>query len=538
MSKILATRYSSEKLAGKTFDTIVIGSGIGGLTAACLLAKRGQKVAVLERHYMAGGLTHYFKRKEFEWDVGLHYIGDVDSERSISRQLFNYITDGELKWNKISDPYDQAVFPDQVYDFIGGEKNFLEQMLVYFPKEKKALTSYLTLVREAVRSSKAYYGMKTLPPMLGKPLGYFFDHKFHKHSDPTVWDVLSRLTTNKRLIAVLTTQWGDYGLPPHQASFMIHAMVVKHYLKGACFPCGGSKAIARSIIKTLRKNDADVYVRAEVERIIVNNGKCLGVRMKNQDEIYAKNVVSSAGVFNTYKSFLQQGDLGRHQKKVDQSFTSINRSASHVSLYLGLNKTAKELELTPGNQWIFPSYDHKKNIETFLAGETKSFPVTYVSFPSAKDPLWEEEHPGISTIDVIAFMPYKKFMKWENTSWYKRGEEYQDFKEEITAALLKTTINQNPKIKDHIVVKELSTPLSTRHFANYKEGEIYGLDHTPKRFREPLLRPHTPIKNLYLTGQDIVSAGICGGLNAGLLTSMALMKKNLQKDVAQFSQAN
>ena len=79
MEKIFATRYNSEKLAGKTFDTIVIGSGISGLTTACLLAKRGQKVAVLERHYMAGGLTHYFKRKEFEWDVGLHYIGEADS---------------------------------------------------------------------------------------------------------------------------------------------------------------------------------------------------------------------------------------------------------------------------------------------------------------------------------------------------------------------------------------------------------------------------------------------------------------------------
>ena len=86
-----------------------------------------------------------------------------------------------------------------------------------------------------------------------KLLGYFFDHKFYQHSDPTVLEVVSKLTSNERLISVLTTQWGDYGLPPHQASFMMHAMVAKHYMRGACFPIGGSKAIAREIIKTLRK---------------------------------------------------------------------------------------------------------------------------------------------------------------------------------------------------------------------------------------------------------------------------------------------
>ena len=241
---------------------------------------------------------------------------------------------------------------------------------------------------------------------------------------------------------------------------MMHAMVAKHYLRGACFPYGGSKNIARCIIKTLRKNGADVFVRAEVDKVIVRGGKTQGVRMKNGDEIYATNVVSSAGVYNTYHSFLKQEDLGSKQETVERSFQSLNRSASHVSLYLGLNKTAKELKLTPGNQWIFPSYNHKQNIESFLEGKTDNFPVTYVSFPSAKDPTWEDEHSNTATIDVIAFMPYKSFAKWEDTSWYKRGEEYLDLKEKITEKLLSTTIDHNPSIKEHIVVKELSTPLN------------------------------------------------------------------------------
>ena len=538
MEKILAARYNSEKVAGQKFDTLIIGSGISGLTAACLLAKRGQKVAVLERHYMAGGLTHYFKRKQFEWDVGLHYIGEADSGRSMSRKIFDYITDRGLEWHRIPDPYDQGIFPGKTYNFMSGEEQFLETMVSYFPKERKAIVEYLKLIKEAVTTSKAFFGVRTLPPLLGKTLGYFFDHKFYQHSDPTVLEVVSKLTSNERLISVLTTQWGDYGLPPHQASFMMHAMVAKHYMRGACFPIGGSKAIAREIIKTLRKYDAEVYVRAEVDHVLVRNGSCHGVKMKNGDEIYAKHVISSAGVYNTYQSFLKQEDLGSKQSKVESSFKTIKRSASHVSLYLGLDKSAKDLNLTAGNQWIFPSYDHKENIESFVSGKTDNFPVTYVSFPSAKDPKWDEEHPNTATIDVISFMPFNRFVKWENTSWYKRGDEYLNLKEKITEKLLRTTIDHNPTIKNHIVVKELSTPLSTKHFAGYKEGEIYGLDHTPERFRNDLLRPQTPVKNLYLTGQDIISAGVCGGLNAGLLTSMALMKRNLQKDVQNYSLKN
>lgn len=531
MKKTLATRYSSEALAGKSFDTIIIGSGMSGLTAACLLAKRGQRVIVLERHYMAGGFTHYFRRKGYEWDVGLHYIGDVNSNKSSSKKLFDYITDGKLKWSKMSDPYDTAIFPDKSYDFISGKENFLAAMLTHFPQEKKALLSYLDLIKKATKQGNTFYALRALPPMIGRSLGFFTDRKFHKYSDPTVIDVLSKLTDNKQLISVLTTQWGDYGLPPHEASFMIHAMVVNHYMRGGYFPIGGSKSIASTIIDVLRDNGSDVYVRADVDKVLVRKNKSYGVKLKNGDELYSKNVMSSAGIFNTFESFLNKEDVPLYEKKIKTPLSQLERSGSHVSLYLGLNKSTKDLKLSPGNQWIFPSYDHKKNIESFVSGNTSQFPVVYVSFPSAKDPLWDKEHPEKSTIDVIAFMPFSHLSKWHNTKWYKRGQDYLEFKEKITEELLKVTFKENPQIKDHIEVKELSTPLSTKHFTNYQEGEIYGLNHNPKRFRQSILRPHTPIKNLYLTGQDILSAGVSGALSSGLISSIAMTGKNLQKDI-------
>src|SRR5271166_3801479 len=80
----------------QTWDAIVIGSGIGGLATAALLSSYAAKrVLVLERHYVAGGYTHAFHRPGYEWDVGLHYIGDVQDEHSMVRRAFDQITDGQ-----------------------------------------------------------------------------------------------------------------------------------------------------------------------------------------------------------------------------------------------------------------------------------------------------------------------------------------------------------------------------------------------------------------------------------------------------------
>jgi len=126
--------YKKKPQLQKSYDTIVIGSGMGGLATAAILSKEGQKVLVLEKHYTAGGFTHVFKRKGFEWDVGIHYIGEMQRETSILKKLFDYITDGKLKWADMGDVYDRIVIGDTHYDFKKGVGNFKKQMIAYFPE--------------------------------------------------------------------------------------------------------------------------------------------------------------------------------------------------------------------------------------------------------------------------------------------------------------------------------------------------------------------------------------------------------------------
>ena len=119
----------------------------------------------------------------------------------------------------------------------------------------------------------------------------------------------------------------------------------------------------------------------------------------------------------------------------------------------------------------------------------------------------------------------------ENTPWKKRGQEYEAVKEEFAQRLLNELYKQLPQVKGKINCYELSTPLTTQHFVNYEKGEIYGLDHSPSRFRQSFLKPRTPIKNFYLTGQDIVTAGVGGALFSGVLTTMAMTGKNVLKKI-------
>ena len=204
----------------------------------------------------------------------------------------------------------------------------------------------------------------------------------------------------------------------------------------------------------------------------------------------------------------------------------------HGCLYIGLNGTPQDLKLPKTNLWIYPqAKDHDTCVADYLADTTQAFPVVYISFPSAKDPSWSERYPGKSTIDIITLLPYETFAQWDGTQWMHRGSEYEALKEKVAQRLLTHLFEQLPHLKDHIDHYELSTPLTTKNFVNYSHGELYGIDHTPARFRQRFLKPLTPIKGLYLTGQDIVTAGVGGALFSGLITASAMTGRNYMKKI-------
>ena len=511
------------------YDAIIIGSGIGGLSCAALLAKEGKKVLILEKHYVAGGFTHVFKRKDYEWDVGIHYIGEVHRERHFLKDLFADISNNELKWQAMDDVYDKIIFPDREYDLVAGKENFIRQMTEYFPEEGPAIEEYIALVYKAARSVTPFYGARVLPPILGPILRPWLQRKFLNLADRTTLEVLQSLTSNKKLIAVLTGQYGDYGLPPAQSSFAMHAVLVKHYMHGGAYPIGGCERIAQTIAPIIESAGGKIYVNAGVDEIIVKNNIAVGVRMEDGTDIFAPKVVSNAGFINTYDKLISAEVAEKHGAK--DKLSKVEPATSHICLYIGLKESTDDLQLGSTNLWIYPGYDHDKNISDFLEDQNAPLPVTYISFPSAKDPDWENRYPGRSTIEIITVAPYEWFEEWEDDRWRKRGAKYEALKEKFAKRMLEQLYKYKPQVKGKIDYYEVSTPLSTKHFVNYQKGEIYGLHHTPERFRLNYLGPRTPIKNLFLTGQDVVSVGVGGALMGGLLTASVITGKNLLNKV-------
>jgi len=512
------------------YDVIVIGSGIGSLTTATLLARSGKKVLILERHYVAGGFTHIFKRKNYEWDVGIHYIGEVQRPNSAIKKMFDYITDGKLQWADMGEVYDRVIIGDKTYDFVKGVKNFKAKMKSYFPADADAIDQYVDCVFAANKAMRGFYINKTLPHWVSHFFGAFLTKKYLKFTDQTTYEVLSALTKNQELIKVLTAQYGDYGLPPRQSSFAMHASVAKHYFGGGSFPIGGSGAIMAMVNQVLEAHGAQIMTNAAVAEIRIDQGKVYGVRMQDGRDIDADQVVSGVGIFNTYQHLIP--DTLRAKHRFETQLQKIQPSVGHGCLYIGLKGSPESLNLPKNNLWIYPEgVDHDQAVADYLEDQDRPFPVVYISFPAAKDPSWNARYPDRSTIDIITLLPYETFAQWEGSKWMHRGAEYEALKEQITQRLLVHLFEQLPHIKDHIDHCELSTPLTTKNFVNYQKGELYGIDHSPSRYRQKFLQPRTPIKGLYLTGQDIVTAGVGGAMFSGLITASAMTGKNYMKKI-------
>jgi all-trans-retinol 13,14-reductase len=515
------------------WDAIVIGSGIGGLAAAALLAKHGGKrVLVLERHYVAGGFTHSFHRPGYEWDVGVHYVGQVQDIASPLRRVFDHLTGGRLKWNPMPEVYDRIRIGEREYEFVAGLERFGDRLKSYFPSEIAAIDRYLRAVQSCAGRTSLFFAEKAVPRPIARVAGPLMRAPFLHWARRTTAHVLAELTTHRELAGVLAAQWGDYGLPPGESSFAVHAIIAAHYFDGASYPVGGASSIAACIAPAIESAGGKIVFSADVREILLDRAQqAVGVRMQDGREIRAGMVISDAGAWNTLASLLPPEAPGVAPALAE--LRTVPPSMAHLCLYAGVKQSASELGLTGTNLWIHPTPDHNANIARFASDPSAPLPLLFISSPSAKDPDFERRHPGRATLEVVCPAPYDWFARWEDTRWKRRGQDYDDFKQGLTERLRNNLEEHVPAVRGKLDMAELSTPLSTRHFMNYQRGEAYGVSATPKRFRLRCLTPHTAVRNLYLTGQDVCTLGVAGAMMGGVLAASAALGRNLLSVIAK-----
>lgn len=494
-------------------DAIVIGSGMGGLTTAALLARlHGRKVLVLERHFRAGGFTHTFTRRGgFEWDVGVHYVGEMGGAGTM-RNALQVATGGHVRWSPMPETYDRLVFPDFEFGIRAGKENFRDDLRAAFPAERRAVDRFFRDVDRAA-SAMGVIGMRSAAPApLAAVAGLLAAGRLAL-ARRTTRSWLDEHVRDERLRAVLGARWGDYGLPPSQSAFLAHAVVTSHYYEGGFYPSGTSARIAEGAARVIGEAGGAIRVRAEVERILVEGGRAVGVRLAGGEELRAPVVVSDAGARATFLRLLPD-DVPLPFR---DELRAIPRGMSHVSLYLGLSGSPAGLGVRGENLWIHDELDQDRLSERggeLLRGHC---PLATVSFPSLKDP----EARG-HTAEVIAGIDARHFAPWAGTAWMKRGDDYRELKERIADTLLAAVERRVPGISRLVVHREVSTPLSTAHFTGHPGGEIYGLPATPDRFARPWLRARTPVPGLHLAGADALMLGIGGAVMSGLLCTAAI----------------
>lgn len=496
-----------------TYDAIVIGSGIGGMAAAAALAKFARKrVLILEQHFVPGGFTQAFERDGFKWDVGIHYVGDM-SAGSFGRSLFDYITDAQVQWRRMAEPYDKVVFPDFTFDIYGIPRRFQDDLVAQFPAERDNIERYFADI-DRIQTEAGMYLIRDVFPRWLHPAIAWFTRQGRKLAEMTTRDYMDERFSDPRLKALLLAQWGTYGLPPSRSAIGIHALVTGGYGSGGWYPVGGGKPIADAAIPIIERAGGRVLLRHEVTEILTDRDRAYGVKARTThapqsavEEFRAPIVISDAGAFNTYAKLLHDPQASDWSKAVRE----FPKGYSAIEVFLGLNDSPKTLGFKGENHNIYEAYDHDRALDVQLAEPEADFTSCFLSFPSLKDPTAARH-----TATAMFLVDYGRFEAWQGQPWRKRDPEYYAMKRDIERATLAFLERHYPGFGQLVECVEVSTPLTMAYFDASDRGAIYGMPWVPERFEAPWMGSRTPVKNLYVAGADALCHGIVPSLMGGI----------------------
>nr|XP_055032789.1 inactive all-trans-retinol 13,14-reductase [Misgurnus anguillicaudatus] len=541
--KVLKQGFTREKIP-KNLDAIVIGSGIGGMTAAATMAKVGKRVLVLEQHDVAGGCCHTFTKQGFEFDVGLHYIGQLH-ENSLFKVAMDQITEGQLEFVEIDQRFDHLVIgageERRDYSIYTGKTEMEQHLKKQFPEDVKAVEKFFKLMKIAASRTPLLAILKLIPRWLAlfllKTGMADFCSSVFRLSGTSATEMNYRLTSNKDLHLIFS--YFFYGVPPKDSSCMINALLLHHYKRGAYYPKGGASEIPFHITKVIQKYGGNVLVRAPVSRILVDEkGSAYGVAVRkggDEVEVWAPVVISNCGIYTTFQKLLPPEIQAKPEI---QNRLDIKPGKASFLLFSGFDATQEELGITSTNLWLFKSNDMDAMMDEFFSmgkeEAPENIPMMLITFPSAKDPTSQIRHPGKSCMTILTMVNYEWFEEWKDTKVRKRGDDYYTYKMRYANYLFDWACKHFPKLREKLVFQEAASPLTTVHYLGSMRGAIYSADHNLERFNAETIaknRCDSSVKNLYISGQDVFSCGIAGAMHGGLLCASSVLNRIVYIDL-------
>ncbi len=488
------SRRNMRAVAGDTWDAVVIGAGLGGLSCAAGFARQGYKPLVLEQHTIPGGYATTFKRPGgFVFDVSLHSTG-VGERNGVANLIegFPEITDIEFVPHKV---LYHAIFPD--YDIRVPHKDidgYIKLLIDNFPEEKAGIEGLFQTMRGLMANLNKYQSAGGKVDMANFPKE--FPHLV-KCFNSTWGTVLDSHVKGSNLKAVISALWGYFGLPPSKLASLYYILPVMGFLQdGGYYPVGRSQKISDALRRFIEERGGKVMLRTRVESILVKDQAAYGVKTAAGAEHLGRVVVSNANAYDTVHKMMDEAEyLKTYLARMDTFTTSL----STFQVFLGLKKDLiAEVGIKDSEIFYETSYDTEESYRQAINAEVEKggFGLTLY------DNIYKGYSPeGKNTLNIMTLEGYDPWKKYEADYFAGRKDAYRAEKERIADILIKKVEETLlPGLRKAIEVREVATPLTNVRYTRNYRGAIYGWDQTVDNC-EPRRLPHkTPIKNLYLAG--------------------------------------
>lgn len=502
----------------EAFDTIIVGSGVGGLATAICLAKSGQKVLVLEQHYVPGGWGHSFSLNGQRFSPGVHYVGLIDEDQSTNELYRGLGIANDMVFFRMNpNAYEHCLINGETINFPSGIENLKQALSERFPKEKKNIYEYLSLVQ------KVSYELQLIPKLKGwwqKITVPFRTKHFGKFALFPLKKVVGWHVKDPLLKSVLNIQCGDHGLPPGKACFPVHCSVMSHYFDGGFYPMGGGGGIIKAMTNGVKRHGGEIRVKQKVTKILIEENKAIGVQLENGQQIRAQRVVSNADPSITYLNLIGKEHLSKNMlKKLEKTKYSV----TSLILFLTLDVDVTQFGIDSGNIWMMKDENDDQNFEDLMNNPIEDghqFPAVFISCTTLKDPV--SFNGRYHNFEIVTYVNYDQLAEFHDLEDY-HNKKYALFKEKVIHKLMNNLEQIIPNAKKHIVQAELGTPKTNEFYINSTRGNVYGTEKTLKQVGPFSYKNKTEIDNFFMCGSSTLSHGVGGATHSGVAAACAIL---------------
>jgi all-trans-retinol 13,14-reductase len=492
------------------FDYIILGAGLGGLSAAACLSRQGNRVAVLEKHYLPGGCCHTFAYGHYRFCADVHYISQCGRGQTIN-QFFNYI-EQDVPFNSLNpDCIDRVIAPDIDFQIPLGWENLRSRLLETFPNEAQAIHRYCDEIAhlhqdlsELAQEVKWYD--HHWADWLKLPKYWNLFHKRHW----TLQDLYDRCGLSPQLQTILAGQSGDYALPPAEIALITHTSLVSDYAAGAYYPKYHFKQFVDAIVETITETGGIVLYSTPVEHIEVVNHQIDSVIAGWQTYKAEKGYISDLDPKLTVELMhdplcLSTGEYRR--------LTKYDYSTSAFNLYLGLDQRfcPQDYGLGNWNIWYYPNGNLNESYTQQFAGNL-DHPWIFLSCPTLKSTEPGMAPEGHHVLEVATVCPYKPFKVLHDTDL----NGYKAAKRRVYQQMMQSVKDLIPDIDHYARMKLYGTPTTSEFYLGQPQGNIYGANLIPRQVGLHRLGYKTELPNLFMVGASAGYPSVPGVIGNGM----------------------